>query len=171
MTRLVGDQTCSAGKVIRKLKGDPNYRALYDIDSPTRTVVHYSLNVRTRTIGLRAVVIDLTDGLGFPDGMCDVGDGSVIVAISNPADAPYGEARRYRLADGALLECWTTPGSPQVTGAALVHVNETTKLVLTTATENLDAAARARCPNAGSLFIADTELPPPPPTPLLRLPE
>jgi hypothetical protein len=35
----------------------------------------------------------------------------------------------------------------------------------------MDDGTRARCPNAGSLFIADTELPPPPPTPLLRLPE
>jgi sugar lactone lactonase YvrE len=94
---------------------------------------------------------------GFPDGMADCGDGTVVVAFYDPDPLPAGRAGRYRLGSGELIEEWTTPGSPRVTCPLLVEQGGV-KLVLTTAVEGMPPEMRVRCPNAGCLFVADTAL-------------
>ena len=64
---------------------------------------------------------------------------------------------------------WATPGSPRVTCPCLVRRPDGVKLMLTTATEGMPAEMRARCPNAGALFLADTPLSEVPPVVLVRL--
>jgi sugar lactone lactonase YvrE len=164
---LADRQLCSNGKVFRTEGGR---LILFDIDTPTRKVVRYRLDVAARTAMHDGVALDLADQVGFPDGMCDCGDGTVIIAFYNPDFAEAGKAIRFDLATGKLVEEWTTPGSPRVTCPLLVKRPDGVKLILTTATEGMPAEMRAKCPNAGCLFIADTQLESCPEPELVRLP-
>ncbi|WP_439620946.1 SMP-30/gluconolactonase/LRE family protein [Gemmata sp.] len=164
---LADKQLCSNGKVFRT---DDRGLILYDIDTPTKKVVRYRLDVASRTATPDGVAIDLAEQVGFPDGMCDCGDGTVIIAFYNPDYADAGKAIRFDLATGKAVEEWTTPGSPRVTCPLLVQRPDGVKLILTTATEGMPAEVRARCPNAGCLFIADTHLDACPEPELVRIP-
>lgn len=149
---LAGGQTCSNGKVFAE---DGSELVLYDIDTPRRMVVRYRLDRQFRTLEDQGVAVDLRAVDGFPDGMADCGDGTVVVAFYDPDPRPAGRAGRYRLGSGELVEEWTTPGSPRVTCPLLVE-QDGVKLILTTAVEGMPPEMRAKCPNAGCLFIADT---------------
>jgi len=164
---LADRQTCSNGKVFRT---DDRGLVLFDIDTPTRKVVRYRLDVAARTATPDGVAVDVADQVGFPDGMCDCGDGTVIVAFYNPDFAQAGKAIRFDLATGKAIEEWTTPGSPRVTCPLLVKRPDGVKLILTTATEGMPADMRAKCASAGCLFIADTQLLTCPEPELVRLP-
>ncbi|MBA4066223.1 MAG: gluconolactonase [Isosphaera sp.] len=164
---LAGRQTCSNGKVFRR---DAGGLVLFDIDTPTKKVARYRLDVAARAAVPDGVAVDTADQPGFPDGMCDCGDGTVIVAFYNPDPVAAGRAVRFDLATGAAVEEWTTPGSPRVTCPLLVKRPDGVKLILTTATEGMPADQRARCPNAGCLFIADTQFETCPEPELVRLP-
>lgn len=155
ITVLADKQVCSNGKVFAT---DERGLALYDIDTPTRKVVRYRFDVAARTATPDGVALDLSNEPGFPDGMCDCGDGSVIVAFYNPDPVEAGRAVRYSLTNGEALEEWRTPGSPRVTCPLLVKRPDGVRLILTTATEGMPADQRAKCPNAGALFIAPTTL-------------
>lgn len=150
---LEGGQICSNGKVVIERDGQ---EYLLDIDSPTKTVVEYPLNNDGPSLGEKRVVVDLTKGEAFPDGMVLTPDGaSIIIAFYNPNDVPWGEARQYSLADGALEGVWKCPGSPRVTCPQLIEVDGTTKLFLTTAVEHMTDEEKAKHPNAGCLYLAD----------------
>ncbi len=166
--RLRSDQICSNGKVVCKLNGQPT---LLDIDSPEKTVVAYPFSVEDATIGDPQVIIDLQKGDVFPDGMVLTPDGkSVIVAMYNPSDAWQGEAKQFRLSDGQLEEVWQTKGSPQVTCPLLMRTGGHVKLILTTAAEHMSADKHKRHPDAGCIFIAETEFDGVPDQPVFRLP-
>jgi sugar lactone lactonase YvrE len=152
---LADRQTCSNGKVFGR---DPRGRVLYDIDTPTRSVVRYRMEVGSRTVKRESVALDLRDQPGFPDGMRGCGDGTAIIAFYNPDRSDAGRAVRFDLTTGRTIEEWMTPGSPRVTCPLLVKRPDGVKLVLTTATEGMPAEMRAMCPEAGNLFIADTSL-------------
>jgi len=155
VTVVASRQTCSNGKVFARDAGGP---ALFDIDTPTRTVVRYRFEVGSRTARPDGVALDLAAYPGFPDGMCGCGDGTVIVAFYNPEPVAAGRAIRFDLATGRAVGEWTTPGSPRVTCPLLVARPDGVKLILTTATEGMPADQREKCPEAGNLFIADTDL-------------
>ncbi len=155
LTRLRDDQICSNGKALLTLDGQ---LTLLDIDSPTKTVVAYPIDLNKPSLGTPRTVVDLRDGDGVPDGMILTPDEkSVIIALYNPADAPYGEAVQYSLASGQREAVWRTADSPQVTCPQLIEHEGRIRLVLTTAVENMPAERQAKYPNAGCLFIADTE--------------
>jgi sugar lactone lactonase YvrE len=155
ITVLADKQVCSNGKVFAS---DERGLVLYDIDTPTRTVVRYRLDVQNRTATPDGTALDLANEPGFPDGMCDCGDGTVIVAFYNPDLVKAGRAVRFSLATGEAVEEWLTPGSPRVTCPLLVKRPNGVKLILTTASEGMPEEMRAKCPSAGCLFIADTQL-------------
>jgi sugar lactone lactonase YvrE len=159
---LADKQLCSNGKVFQK---DERGLILFDIDTPTRKVVRYRLDVAIRTATPDGVAIDLANQIGFPDGMCDCGDGTVIIAFYNPEFAEAGKAIRFNLSTGEVIEEWLTPGSPRVT-CPLV---DGTQLILTTAIEGMPAEMLAKSPNAGCLFVADAELASCPVEELVRL--
>jgi sugar lactone lactonase YvrE len=164
---LADKQVCSNGKVFAS---DERGLILFDIDTPTRKVVRYRLDVANRTATPDGTALDLSNQVGSPDGMCDCGDGTVIVAFYNPEFAEAGRAVRFNLATGEAVEEWLTPGSPRVTCPMLVKRPDGVKLILTTATEGMPAEMRARCPAAGCLFIADTQLADCPTPEVVRLP-
>ena len=163
---LAAGQTCSNGKVFAR---DGSDLLLYDIDTPKKTVVRYRLDVSARTVSKPEVVLDVARQDGFPDGMVDAGDGTVIIAFYNPATVAEGRAVRFGLRTGEAVEEWTTPGSPRVTCPLLVEHNGSVRLVLTTATEGMPAEDRAKCPNAGDLFWADTAFVSTPAAEIVRL--
>jgi sugar lactone lactonase YvrE len=154
LTRLADGQTCSNGKaIVERADG----LRLLDIDTPTRSVVEYPLDLDEGRVGPPRVVLDLTGDPAFPDGMVLTPDGAgVVIAFYHPDSVDAGEARQYDLATGALQIVWRTEGSPQVTCPQWIRVDGRVMLVLTTAVEHMSADRLARCPNAGAIFIAET---------------
>jgi sugar lactone lactonase YvrE len=153
VTVLADGQTCSNGKVFAS---DADGLILYDIDTPRRVVTRYRFDLARRTATPDGIAIDLRSVEGFPDGMADAGDNTVIIAFYNPTRGGTGHARRYDLRTGTPLEEWTTPGSPRVTCPLLVERDGGVKLILTTAVEGMPAEQRRESPHAGDLFIAET---------------
>lgn len=156
MLRLRADQICSNGKDV--IDSGDGGRFLIDIDSPTKKVVRYPIDVSAGSLGEPELVVDLGDLEGVPDGMTMSPDEqSLIISFYNPNPAEFGETRQYSLYDGSLEHTWLTPGSPQATCPVLVELsNGEIKLVITTAVEHMVAERRAGAPNAGGIFIADT---------------
>jgi sugar lactone lactonase YvrE len=156
LIRMRDDQICSNGKAIRN---SANGLELIDIDSPTRQVVVYPLDIDAGALGEATVLLDLTSDSAVPDGAILTPDGSgLIVAMFNPNIADHGETRLYDIGSGQLLTTWQAPGSPQNTCPALVRHEGSLKLIITTAVEHMTDDARQQCPNAGQLFIADTDI-------------
>ena len=152
---LRNDQICSNGKAIIESEGKT---FLLDIDSPTKKIVRYLLDVEWGRLGDAEVVIDMTNEAGVPDGAIVAPDGkSVIVSIYNPDPAPFGETRQYDLESGELKAAWQTPGSPQNTCPNLVEHQGKVYLVITTAVEHMPEERREDAPEAGSIFWAETE--------------
>jgi sugar lactone lactonase YvrE len=152
---LADKQTCSNGKVFAR---DSVELLLYDIDTPKRNVVRYRLDIASRRLADTTEALNLKNQLGFPDGMTDVGDGSVIIAFYNPDPAIEGRAVRFDLKTDQTVEMWATPGSPRVTCPLLVEHQGKVRLVLTTATEGMPNEMRKTCLHAGDLFWAGTSL-------------
>ncbi len=155
LIQLRDDQVCSNGKAVIRHNDD---LLLYDIDSPRKTITVSELDISNGRVGSAEVVIDLTLGDVFPDGMILTPDHhSLIVALYNPNDAKAGEAHQYRLSDGQLEMVWECPGAAQVTCPQLIRTNSGIQLVLTTAIEHLPSERLPRQPHAGCLFIGNTE--------------
>jgi len=149
------DQICSNGKAVTR---DADGVALIDIDSPTRQIVRYRLDLEQGSVSERTVLIDLADDPAVPDGMILTPDGQgIILAMFNPNPAPHGETRWYDLGSGRLQHVWQTPGSPQNTCPNLIAYNDRVHLVITTAAEHMSPEQLERAPEAGSLFIAPTD--------------
>ena len=160
LIQLRDDQICSNGKAILTSDGQTQ---LIDIDSPTRTIVSYPLDVDGGTIGSPSVLVDLTSDPAVPDGAILTPDGSgIIVSMFLPSVAEYGETRLYDLKTGEKKVVWKTPGSPQNTCPALVLHEGSLKLIITTAVENMSADDQQQCPNAGQLFYSESHLDPGP---------
>jgi sugar lactone lactonase YvrE len=153
---LDGQQICSNGKAAIA-RPDGRY-TLYDIDSPSRQVIAWTLDVVAGTLDQPRVVVDLTDEPVFPDGMILTPDQQgLIVAIYDPRPTDHGEARLYDIATGRLQTFWRCAQSPRVTCPQLVERGGRTELLLTTAHEGMSDDEFQRCPLAGCLFIAETD--------------
>lgn len=156
LIRLRADQLCSNGKAV--LEGDGDHVTFIDIDSPTRTIVRYELDIATGTLSDAETILDLTDDPGVPDGQILTPDRkSLIVAIFHPGVADRGETRQYDLATGQRQHTWITPGSPQNTCPNLVSHAGAIHLAVTTAVENFSSDEQAQCPQAGQIFLAPTD--------------
>ena len=156
LIRLRDDQICSNGKAV--VDDGSGGLQLLDIDSPTRTVVSYPLDIDAGTLGEPTVVLDLTDDPAVPDGMIVTPDGKgIIVAMFHPGDAVDGETRLYDRASGQLQCVWVTNKSRQNTCPALIASDGQLKLIITTAVEHMSDADQKICSNAGQLFIGDTD--------------
>ncbi|MGL4423794.1 MAG: SMP-30/gluconolactonase/LRE family protein [Gemmataceae bacterium] len=168
LTELAPGQTCSNGKIIHPDTEADSY-ILYDIDTPTKTVVRSRLNKRTRQLAPPEVILDLRADPAFPDGMCDAGNNTAIIAFYNPHHGGDGVARHYDLRSGGILAQWNVPHSPRVTCPRLIWHGDLVRLVLTTATEGMPADHRATATDAGTLFVAETSLLTLPPSAIVEL--
>jgi sugar lactone lactonase YvrE len=153
---LAEGMTCSNGKI---LKGAQGTYTLYDIDTPRKNLIEYTLDLAEKRLKEKGVRIDFSSHVGFPDGMVDAGDNTAIVAFYNP-QPDDGLVSRYDLATGSIVEQWRVPRSPRVTCPCLVAHGSRVALYLTTATEGMPSEQRQQCPNAGSLFVAETDFAP-----------
>ena len=156
LVRMRADQVCSNGKdVIDRGTGG---LSLIDIDSPTKKVVRYQLDIEAGTLSDEEVIVDLNDLDSVPDGMVlSPDEQSMIISFYNPNPAERGETRQYSMVNGELEHIWYTHGSPQATCPLLMDGgNGGVKLIITTAVEHMPADRRADSPTAGCLFIADT---------------
>lgn len=154
---LRDDQICSNGKGMIRGPEVGSWRLL-DIDSPTRQVVRYDIDVAGGRLGPPSVVLDFAGDPGVPDGAVVTPDAKgLIVSMFRPEVAEYGETRWYDLDSGELRCTWRTPLSPQNTCPALVRHDGGLKLVITTAVEHMSAEAQMKCPNAGRIFIGDVD--------------
>lgn len=155
LIKLRSDQTCSNGKEVVELESG---LVLLDIDTPTKKLVSYELDIDAGQLSQEAnTILDLTSVEMFPDGMILTPDGqSCIIAFYNPNDAENGEARQYHLESGELEHTWLCPNAPQVTCPALIESGSGLKLVLTTAVEHMSPTRQQQHSNSGSLFIGAT---------------
>ncbi len=168
---LADRQTCSNGKVIQPA-GDGQW-VLLDIDSPTRTVRRYHLDVARRQVTELGIAVDLRGEAVFPDGMVAADAETVIIALYDLRASAYGRAVAVHVPTGKIVAEWRTPRSPRVTCPALVPsggVGGRVALVLTTADEGMLPELRQACPEAGCLFVADTPWDSCPPQATVRLP-
>lgn len=151
LIQLRDDQICSNGKVV--LLHEDGSLDLLDIDTPTRQVVAYRLDIPGGRIDSGKVVLDLSDQVGFPDGMTMTLDGkSLIISLYNPDAAAFGRTIQVGLNDGVVEHEWQTPGSPQATCPQWILRDGVLGLVITTAVEHMSADRREGAPNAGCLF-------------------
>jgi len=170
--QLRNDQVCTNGKIVTGTgTGTGDQVTLLDIDTPTKTVVRYTLDVAAGTLSEPEIVVDLRERTDFPDGMIATPDAQgVIIAFYNPNDVEFGEACQFSLADGSVQATWTTARSPRVTCPQLVDFNGRIQLVLTTADEGMTPEQQARHVNAGCLFIGETDFDSLPETPVFEIP-
>ncbi len=156
--QLRDDQICSNGKCVLPV-GEKTIDLL-DIDSPTRKVVAYRIDLERGTASEPRTVVDLQHELGVPDGMTLSPNASrLIISLYNPDPAPFGRTIGVSLDSGRVEEEWQTLGSPQATCPQWVEYQGKAMLVITTAIEHMPAGRRAESPNAGSLFAVETDQP------------
>jgi sugar lactone lactonase YvrE len=156
LVKLSGEQVCSNGKAV--VSHQDGHYTLYDIDSPTKQVIAWQLDVVEGIVSNPQVIVDLTDEPVFPDGMVLTPDQrGLIVAFYDPRNSTHGEARQYDIESGGVETVWRCPQSPRVTCPQLIQRDGRTELLLTTADEGMPAEQRANNPEAGSLFIAETD--------------
>ena len=154
LATLRGDQVCSNGKIAWQEESE---WVLLDIDSPTRKIVKYRMDVAAGTLTPPETLVDFNHEAHVPDGMRPTPDGnSLVVAFYNPEDVAHGIARQINIATGETEFEWHTPGAPRVTCPAFVEHEGRVKLMLTTAHEGAPPEIRANQPHAGALFLGDT---------------
>ncbi len=155
LIQLRDDQICSNGKVV--LPREDGAVDLLDIDTPTRKVVAYRLDIEGGRIDSGRVALDLSDQVGFPDGMTVTLDGkSLIISLYNPDAAAFGRTIQVGIESRSVEQEWHTPQSPQATCPQWVLRNGALSLVITTAVEHMPADRRNDSSNAGCLFEALT---------------
>ncbi|QDV23797.1 SMP-30/gluconolactonase/LRE family protein [Aureliella helgolandensis] len=169
LIRLRDDQVCSNGKDVMD-SGDGGLH-LIDIDSPTKKVVRYRLNLDGGELSECETIVDLNDLPSVPDGMTLTPDEqSMIISFYNPNPAEFGETRQYSLLNGQLEHIWRTPQSPQNTCPLLLEMPDgSVKLIITTAVEHMPSERRQDAKLAGGLFVAETSFATSPATPMFPI--
>ncbi len=157
-------QICSNGKYVYQ-QGQQTFLA--DIDSPRKTVEVNAVDLDSRSLGVTSILADFRNQPAFPDGMRPTPDGlSLIIAFYNPGVAEFGIARQVSLDSGAVEAEWHLPGSPRVTCPEFIQIDGRVLVLFTTAVEGMSEDQRRTSPNAGMLFVGETDfahLPPAPP--------
>ena len=161
---LIGGQTCSNGKFLRR---DAEGFTLIDIDSTPKAIHRYQFDAKLEHVISQSLVVEPGSLPAFPDGLRSSPDGeSVIVAFYDSGVIADGLARQMHIGNGKVLCEWRIPGSPRVTCPEFVELEGKVKVIFTTAVEGMPDETRRLAPGAGKLFIADTpfgNMPEPPP--------
>jgi sugar lactone lactonase YvrE len=123
-------------------------KTMYFIDSVTKRVDIFDVDLELGELRNRRVFVSLVDGDAFPDGLTTDEDGGVWVALFGG-----GEVRRFN-ADGNLTHIVELPVR-QVTSCCFGG-EDMSELFITTAHNGMDSDALIKEPLAGSLFRART---------------
>lgn len=145
-TTLMDELTLSNG-----LTWSPDHSVFYHIDTPTETIRQYDFDLKAGTLSNGKVVIDFADEDGFPDGMTSDTEGCLWIA-----HYAGSKVSRWNPSTGEKLLEVHVP-APNVTSCAFIG-DGLNRLAITTAREGMDEEALAEYPDAGSVFIIDTEV-------------
>ena len=125
---------------------------MYLIDSLTKNVFAFDYDLDLGNISNRRVVVTIPDELkGYPDGMAIDQEGMIWVALW----AGF-KVTRWNPHTGELLQSISLP-APNVTSCTFGGLNMN-ELYITTARKDLDQAALAQYPLAGSVFRLKTDI-------------
>jgi sugar lactone lactonase YvrE len=126
----------------------PDGRTLYFTDTPSRIIHAYDLEPETGAISGKRVFAEVTEG--YPDGAVVDEEGCLW-------SARWGAAEVVRHApDGKIVSRLKVPAN-QASSVAFGGADRKT-LFVTSAREGLDAAALAKDPEAGNLFVYQAEV-------------
>lgn len=118
----------------------------YFIDTPTKKIQEFAFDPGTGTIEFRRIAVEISEGLGFPDGMCIDREGMLWVAH-------YAGSGVYRWNPntGELVDKIELP-VPHVTSCCFGGKNLDLMLI-TTAQENLKPDDLKKYPQSGDVFL------------------
>jgi len=125
----------------------PEGDRLYSIDTLSRIVWSRAYNWRTGAIGSRREFLRLA---GSPDGMCADDLGNLWIAI-------WGAGQVWCYSPAGQHLAVVDVAAPNTTSVAFIGTSLDT-LLITTASEQLSDAQRARYPDSGRLFTARVEV-------------
>ncbi len=149
--QLRDDQVCSNGKCI--VSEGEGWIELLDIDSPTRCVMRYKIDLEAGKIVSESIAVDLRQDEAVPDGMTLSLDGkSVIISLYNPNPAEFGRTIQVNLSSGQAEYEWRTPKSPQATCPQWFVFQDELLLIITTAVEHMPSNRQLESNQAGALF-------------------
>ena len=149
--QLRDDQVCSNGKCI--VSEGEGWIELLDIDSPTRCVMRYKIDLEAGKIVSESIAVDLRQDEAVPDGMTLSLDGkSVIISLYNPNPAEFGRTIQVSLSSGQVEYEWRTPKSPQATCPQWFVFQDELLLIITTAVEHMPSNRQLESNQAGALF-------------------
>lgn len=127
-------------------------RTLLFIDSATRRVDAFDIELETGTPSNRRTALALPDGHGSPDGCCLDAAGNLWIGLWDG-----GGARRYDLATGECTGFVRTP-APLATACAFGGPDLDT-LYVTTARVSLPGPVLSAHPHSGGVFAAKVDIP------------
>lgn len=144
-TDLTVHKKVEAVSISNGLAWSPDERMMYYVDSPTRIVTAFDYDKASGEIANRRVVIQIPDGMGFPDGMSIDEEGMLWIALW----------------DGAMVGRWN-PANGELLGKIPLPVSRPTscvfggenldELYITSARSRLDEETLAAQPLAGGVF-------------------
>jgi sugar lactone lactonase YvrE len=120
---------------------------LYYIDTPTMKVSAFDFDVASGTISNRRTVIEIPEGVGYPDGMTIDDEGMLWIAMW----AGWG-VLRFNPATGEIIGKINVP--VECVSACCFAGPDRDSLIITTSSRDLTDEKRPAQPHAGSLFIA-----------------
>lgn len=144
-TDLTVHKKVEAVSISNGLAWSPDERVMYYVDSPTRVVCAFDYDKATGDIANRREVIQISDGMGFPDGMSIDEEGMLWIALWDGA-----MVGRWNPADGALLCEIPLPVSRPT--SCVFGGRNLDELYITSARSRLDENALAAQPLAGGVF-------------------
>lgn len=144
-------QTLLTGlRISNGLTWSPDYRTFYFIDTPTRLVMAYDYDLETGQIANPRPVIQVPEGMGWPDGMTSDQDGTLWIAMWGGA-----AVTRWDPASGRLLASYSVPAL-NVT-SCIFGGPEWSDLYITSARLGMDSKQQETYPLSGSLFRLRTD--------------
>ncbi|OYX16094.1 MAG: regucalcin [Algoriphagus sp. 32-45-6] len=126
-------------------------QTFYFIDTPTKKIQEFAFDPESGAIEFRRIAVEISEGLGFPDGMCIDREGMLWVAH-------YAGSGVYRWNPntGQLLDKIELP-VPHVTSCCFGGENLDLMLI-TTAQENLTGDDLEKYPQSGDVFLVSVEV-------------
>lgn len=129
----------------------PDGDFMYYIDTPTCEVVRYKFEAVSGDISEKKTIIQVPDGMGWPDGMTVDSEGMLWVALWDG----FGVAR-FDPVTGRLMQKVYVP-APKTTSCAFGGEDLRT-LYITTARVGMTESELVKYPLSGSIFYVDTEI-------------